>query len=260
LPTRNSNRWATLNKAPQPNSDYRGRALLRFTLGERTFASGPVSYLLCMDIIWFGRSCFRIQSGQAILLTDPVDLPPDTPFGTADIVTISDRAFLDRMARVDGARVIDGPGEYEIKGVPVTGIATVRSHATDGAGGVSRHNFVYSLVLDNIAICHLGRLSEMPVGARAQDIGAPDVLLIPLGEPSGLNAARAVQFASQLEAKLLIPMLLGGPNDQTTLESFCRELGADPTAVESRISVSASGLAAQTRVVVLAPRTGQSGG
>jgi len=44
-----------------------------------------------MNIIWYGQSCFKIQSKDIVLITDPFDkkigLRP--PFGSADIVTIS---------------------------------------------------------------------------------------------------------------------------------------------------------------------------
>jgi hypothetical protein len=69
-----------------------------------------------------------------------------------------------------------------------------------------------------------------------------------------MSAARAVQLASQLEAKLLVPFTLGGPGDAAALESFCRELGADPAAVSNRVSVTATALAAGTRVALLAPQ------
>ncbi|HEV2122011.1 MAG TPA: MBL fold metallo-hydrolase [Chloroflexota bacterium] len=207
-----------------------------------------------MDIIWFGHSCFKLNSAQASVLTDPVGLPDDAQVGQPDIVTLSDRELRQQSIPMAGARLVDGPGEYEIKGVPITGIALPRPEPV--AAGMARYAFVYNVVLDGITTCHLGRLRDLPAGVRIQELGSPDVVLIPLGEPFGLATARATQLASQLEAKLLVPMLFGGPNDHAALESFCKELGADPTVVESRISVSASGLSAsQTRVAILAPQS-----
>ena len=206
-----------------------------------------------MDIAWFGRSCFRLHSSQAVVLTDPYGSPPSAALAGAQIVTTSDRARAFELSAVPDARVVDGPGEYEIKGVPISGVAV---SGTAASGQPVRKTFVYTITLDGITVCHLGRLSEPPAGQSAQELGQADVLLIPLGEPEGLTAARAVQIASQLEAKLLVPMLLGGTNDGAALEAFCKELGADPTARENRLSVTATALAAQTRVAVLTPQGG----
>ncbi|HEU5317947.1 MAG TPA: MBL fold metallo-hydrolase, partial [Chloroflexota bacterium] len=188
-----------------------------------------------MDIVWFGNSCFRLQSSQATVLTDPFDPLPAAAISGVQIVTVSDRALRDRVPPVDGARVVDGPGEYEIKGVPVNGLAVSAAGAT--AGEPARRTFIYTVTLDGIAVCHLGRLAEPPTGPRIQEMGQPDVLFIPLGEPHGLPVPRAVQLASQLEAKLLIPMTLGGAGETAALEAFCKELGADPTSRENRLNV-----------------------
>ena len=205
-----------------------------------------------MEIIWLGKSCFRLQSGALRILADPFDLPPGAAPLEADIVTISSRAARDRLAVQGRFRLVDGPGEYEIKGIPVTGIATAGSAVEGGGDGRPPRNFVYSVTLDGVSVCHLGRLSQPPASHELQEIGAPDVLLLPLGEPEGLPAQRAAQLASQLEARLLVPMTLGGREDGAALERFCKELGADPSNFERRLTVTSSGLPAQARVALLA--------
>jgi L-ascorbate metabolism protein UlaG (beta-lactamase superfamily) len=205
-----------------------------------------------MDIVWFGSSCFRLQSPHATVLTDPFAAPEDLPAAAlvTDVVTLSDRSKRDSLPAVSG-RVVDGPGEYEVRGIPVTSVAL------PSAGG---RTIVHTMALDGITVCHLGWLNEVPAAARVQEIGQPDVVLIPLGGPNGLPPARAAQLASQMEAKLLVPMTLGGPDDQAALEAFCKELGADPNAAEPRVSVTATALAAQTRVAVLSPQNGVAPG
>ena len=206
-----------------------------------------------MEIVWFGRSCFRLQSSQAVVLTDPFGTPPASALTGVNVVTLSDRTRRAELADVAGARVVDGPGEYEIKSIPISGVAV---SGASGGGQPAHKTFVYTITLDSIAVCHLGRLAEPPAGQSAQELGQADVLLLPLGEPEGLPVQRAVQLASQLEAKLLVPMLLGGGGDEAALEAFCKELGADSTARETRLSVTATALAAQTRVAVLTPQGG----
>lgn len=206
-----------------------------------------------MDITWFGRSCFRLQTGSIRILTDPFDLPFEAASLTADIVTLSRRMPADRILAKPPYRVVDGPGEYEIKGVPVTGVATLPAPDPDAPGSQASpaRNFIYSILVDGLSVCHLGRLNYVPLAQYIQEIGLPDVALIPLGEPEGLPVQRAVTLASQLEAKLLVPVSVGQPGDRSVLESFCRELGADPASTETHLTVTSSALPAQARVAVL---------
>src|SRR5919202_1514596 len=211
-----------------------------------------------MDVTWLGGSCVRLHAGGVSVLTDPFDL--HLPGGTlsADVVTLSLREARDRLLAAGTYRLVDGPGEYEIKGIPVTGVAT-RRQVADGQDAAAR-NFVYSIQMDGVTACHLGRLNRQPSAQEVQEMGAPDVLFVPLGEPHGLAVPQAVALTSQLEAKLLVPLLLGGPDDRAALERFCRELGSDPSNTEPRLSVTASGLPATARVVVLVPPQGLPGG
>jgi L-ascorbate metabolism protein UlaG (beta-lactamase superfamily) len=208
-----------------------------------------------MEVTWLEGSCFRLHASGLQLVTDPFDLPPGTPPQSGDVVTTSRRLPRERLLLGDVYHVVDGPGEYEIRGIPVTGVATVRRSGGDAGGSGDAwawRNVVYTVVLDGVAVCHLGRLDQGLAPAQLQELGAPDVVLLALGEGQGLAAAQAVQLASQLEAKLLVPVPLGAQGE-AAVERFCRELGADPQNVSPRLSVTASGLPAQTQVVRLLP-------
>ena len=202
-----------------------------------------------MEVTWLGGSCFRLHAGGLQIITDPFDLPPGSPPQSGDVATVSG-ALRPRLALDRVYRVVDGPGEYEIKGVPIAGIATFLKGeaAPDPAGGrADRRNIVYTVVLDGVTVCHLGRLDQLPASGQLQEMGSPDVLLLALGEGAGMAVPQALQLASQLEARLLVPVP-AGPAGEAPVERFCRELGADPQNVSPRLSVTASGLPAQTQV------------
>lgn len=215
-----------------------------------------------MDITWIGSSCFSLQSGPLLILTDPFDLPGSASdlaalLDSPDIVTVSRRAARDRL-QVNGAyRVVDGPGEYEIKGVPVTGIATAAGGPPAPQEGEPRvaaeRNVVYTISFGGVSVCHLGRLDRPLSAQQLQEIGSPDVLLLPLGEGTGLPVARAVELANQLESRILIPMTFDGPGDEAAVERFCREFGADAANFVPRLTVTSSGSSSQVQVARLAP-------
>jgi L-ascorbate metabolism protein UlaG (beta-lactamase superfamily) len=210
-----------------------------------------------MEVTWLGGSCFRLQTGAVSVLTDPFDLPPSTPPLSADIVTLSTREARSRLTVSGPHRLVDGPGEYEIKGVPVTGVATRRPPADGQDAG---RNFVYTIQMEGVTACHLGRIGRAPTSQEVQEFGAPDVLFVPLGEPGGLTVQQAIALASQLESKILVPIVAGGVDGQAVLERFCRELGSDPAARETKLSVTSSGLPPTARAAVLSLPEATAGG
>ena len=81
-----------------------------------------------MDITWLGHACFRLRGREAALVTDPFARTLGLTLGrqSADVITVSHdaphHAAADQIA--GEPRVIRGPGEYEIAGIMITGVAT----------------------------------------------------------------------------------------------------------------------------------------
>src|SRR5579859_5575110 len=81
-----------------------------------------------MEITWYGHSCFRLsERGRAAVVTDPYDesLGYGLPKLKADFVTVSHNApGHSNVSLVKGAQmVLERPGEYEIGGAFVIGMA-----------------------------------------------------------------------------------------------------------------------------------------
>src|SRR5438094_9044687 len=81
-----------------------------------------------MDVTWLGHGCFRLRGKSAAVITDPY--PPAIglrlPGREADLLTIShdhDNHAYAQAVR-EGAYEIKGPGEYEVAGGGIIGIAT----------------------------------------------------------------------------------------------------------------------------------------
>jgi L-ascorbate metabolism protein UlaG (beta-lactamase superfamily) len=146
---------------------------------------------------------------------------------------------------------VSGPGEYEIAGVPITGIRTYH----DGERGAQRGtNTVFVLEIESMRLCHLGDLGHVPTPEQVEAMGDVDILLVPVGGGSTLDAAAAAETASLLEPKLVIPMHYATPattRNLDPLDRFLKEMGAAPTLTpESRLSVKRSSLPHETQVAV----------
>ena len=209
-----------------------------------------------MEIVWQGHSCFRIRAREATIVTDPC--PPASGYSigkpTADIVTVSHKhenhSYLKAVA--GSPTVVDGPGEYEISGAFVTGIAT---HHDAKKGEDHGPNIVYTMEMEDIKLCHLGDLGHTPTAEQAEEMTGVDILFIPIGGNTTLDGQRAAEVVSLLEARLVIPMHYKTPASKAELETperFLKEMGVTaPLEPQPKISVTRNAIPATTQVVML---------
>jgi L-ascorbate metabolism protein UlaG (beta-lactamase superfamily) len=208
-----------------------------------------------MDITWYGHACFRMRDKGATVVTDPYDqsIGYTLPKVRADIVTVShDHADHNYVSGIKGVpKVVDGPGEYEIKGVFITGIATFH----DRKKGIQRgRNTVFLFEFDGLTICHLGDLGHVPTQAQVEALSDVDVLLIPVGGVSTLGAPQAAEVISLLEPKIVIPMHYKTKALTLKLASvnrFLQEMGLKKLAAQESLKVTASTLPEETQIVLL---------
>lgn len=208
-----------------------------------------------MEIDWFGHACFRLHGREATVIADPYskEIGLSFPRPRGDIVTISHDHPGHRFAQgVKGdPKVIQGPGEYEIKNVFITGVPT--SH--DKKGGKDRgKNTVYVFDMDGLTICHLGDLGHVPTQPQAEALGNVNVLLVPVGGVSTINAGEAAEIVSMLEPQVVIPMHFAHPNLAFKLDTsakFFKEMGLKPSAAVPSLKVTKDSLPSETQVVLL---------
>ena len=208
-----------------------------------------------MDINWLGHSCFRLRGKQAAIITDP--FPPDLGYTlgkpTADIVTISHQHHSHSYDKgIDGEpKIINGPGEYEIKGVLIIGIATFH----DANGGKEKgKNTVYLIEIDGITVCHLGDLGHVLTTEQVEEIDDVDVLLLPVGGGATINASTAAEVLRQIEPRVVIPMHYKTPvlkRELGPVDSFLKEMGIERPASQPKLSLNPSNLPLSTQVFLL---------
>jgi L-ascorbate metabolism protein UlaG (beta-lactamase superfamily) len=203
---------------------------------------------------WFGHNCFRIRGKDAVIMTDPVGRGTGYNLAkqTADVVTIS--SSQPEHANLAAVRpefsTIDGPGEYEIHDIFVTGI---RTHQDEADGKLRGHNTAYLIEVDDMVVGHLGDLGHALTAEDAEAMSDVDILLVPAGSRH-LDPARAAEITSQLAPKIVIPMQFAtasGDRDLLSIDAFCRNLGVSVPEPEEKLVVKSSELGESMRVVVL---------
>ena len=209
-----------------------------------------------MEISWYGQTCFRLNDrGFASVVIDPYPAESGLtlPRSRADIVTVSrDDPCCTNTAGVRGPfKLIDGPGEYEIGSVFITGISTF----ADGKRGAERGlNTVFTFDYGGVTVCHLGYLGQVPSQSQVEDLGTVDVLLVPVGGGGSLTPAKASEVISLFEPGIVVPMyykVKGVMGNLGTLARFLKEMGLDKVDHEETLKVSKSDISEETRVIVL---------
>lgn len=98
------------------------------------------------DIQYLGHACFRIRGRDGVVVMDPCDRATGYDIGrpTASIMTIShqhpDHANMAAVRPLkETLNTFDGPGEYEVSGILVTGVRTF--HDKKGRRARTKHSF-----------------------------------------------------------------------------------------------------------------------
>lgn len=210
-----------------------------------------------MVISWYGQSCFKIQSGETVIVADPfhkeIGLTPPRQLG-ADIVIITHQhSDHNNIATISGNPfVIDGPGEYEIKGANIRGIF---SYHDDSEGQERGSNTIYILEIEGMRICHLGDLGQKKLSDEQIDlIEGVDILMIPVGGVLTIDAEEAMAIINQIEPKIIIPMHYKVPGLTEKLDSidkFLREMGIAKKETIEKLTIKKKDLPIEEMEVII---------
>jgi L-ascorbate metabolism protein UlaG (beta-lactamase superfamily) len=208
-----------------------------------------------MEITWLGHSCFRLKGKQASVITDPYSPATGYTLGkvTADIVTVSHQhPGHSYVQGVSGEpRILKSPGEYEAAGILTVGVHTFHDAEK---GALRGKNTVFVIDVDDVMICHLGDLGHVLTAEQVAEIDGVDVLLVPVGGGSTIDAVQAAQVVRQLEPKIVIPMHYKTESvkkDLETAERFLKEMGVKEIVPQPKLLANKNSLPLTMQVVLL---------
>lgn len=203
-----------------------------------------------MDITYLGAGSVKLAGRHLAVVCDP----PAGASTKADVVTWSvalPEGQGEQYGAPAGAMLIDGPGEYEVKGATVTGVPA-RLHI-DEAG---QRGTVYSVVIDGITVVVTGNIAGKLDEDEIEALGQVDVLVVPVGGGGlTLDAEGAAAVVTQLEPSYVVPVhyddgVTKYPVPQAGVELFLKEMGVSPES-ESKLRITSKEPPAETQVVFL---------
>ena len=205
-----------------------------------------------MEIRSLGRSGFEVKSAVGTVLVDP---PPEAlggPFPDPNtILVFSKRAGGVREAPAGVAKVLEGPGEYEIGGVSIRGVAT----PADDPSVSHDINTAYVIDADGVMVCSAGALGSAPDTGAMQQVGKVNVLLLD-PEQSPLSGDELAATVRYFDPELVVPSgfdTASGKPGRLQAE-LLSELGVKQVEPQPRMTVSRTSLPEQRTTVVLTPR------
>jgi L-ascorbate metabolism protein UlaG (beta-lactamase superfamily) len=220
-----------------------------------------------VEVTWYGQTCVRLRGRDAVVVADAYQsvVGPTGRGITADIATYShaDDAPLARAkgrrtrdgktvlpSSLEGTFTVDGPGEYEVKDILVTGVRIDR----DDAKGTERgRGTAFIVELDGLHTIHLGDVGHLLTEEKLGDIGSVDIACVPVG--GALSATRAAELVAQLDPKIVVamPVCEKDADCAEALARFFHEMGGEPTP-QPKLAVTISSLPQETTTVLLESR------
>src|SRR4029453_16593163 len=220
-----------------------------------------------MEMTWYGRTCVRLRGRDAVVVADPYQSvvgptgrgitgevvtyshPDDAPLKKAQGKTSRDGATV-VPSSLEDAFVLDGPGEYEVRDVLLTGVRTYRD---DAKGAERGKQTAFVVELDGMHTIHLGEIGHLLTEEKLADIGPVDIACVPIG--GSLSPQKTAELVAQLDPRIVVAMPLEEESRETdeALAKFFHEMGGEPTP-QPRLSGTISSLPAETTAVLLESR------
>lgn len=206
-----------------------------------------------MQIQYFGLSSFKITTKEATIITDPFhkDSGLTPPRGAADILVLAQKnsKLYSAVSGISGDHFdITDPGEYDIKGVTITGVPLKQE---------DKYITIFLIEAEDMRILNLTHIKDFNLKEdELEELGEIDILILPVGGNTVMSASAASKAVNEIEPKIIIPSHYKMPGliiDVDDLSKFIKEMGGKKEEME-KLTIKKKDLPEEgTKVVVLEP-------
>jgi L-ascorbate metabolism protein UlaG (beta-lactamase superfamily) len=204
-----------------------------------------------LDIQFYGANCISLShKGSRIVIDDNL-----FKLGAKGILKPEDTAlYTDGREGGEKAKLIfDGPGEYEVSDVSITGIST-RANMDEPS---KQSSTMFKLTLGDQSILVTGHIYPELSDSQLEKIGIIDLMLVPVGgngytvDPFG-----ALKIIKSVDPKLVVPTHYADKDlnyevPQQELSNALKELGMEPKETLSKLKLKPAEISDVTQLIIL---------
>ncbi len=214
-----------------------------------------------MQIHYFGLSSFKITTKDATVITDPFDKESGllSPRGAADIIILSEKnnKLYSATSGFSGEPfLMNDPGDYDLKGVTVTGIP-LKQEGDETKDGKPRYVTAMLIEAEDMRILNLTHIRNFSMKEDDLDaLGEIDILILPVGGNSVMTAKDASKIAHEIEPKIIIPshyLTEGLKLPYEKVDGFIKEMGGKSESMEKLLIKKKDLVPDQMKIIVLEP-------
>jgi len=205
-----------------------------------------------VELSYYGANCVRLSAKKAQIVIDDnlAKLGLKTVTKPADLSLRTNKEF---PVHTDAVFRAEMPGEYEVAGVVINGIAA-RAHMDEEG----KHNAViYTIDADDTKVVILGHIYPELSESQLEQIGMVDIAVVPVGGNGyTLDGVGALKVIKQIEPKVVIPTHFDDKAvryevPQTELADAVKNLGMEVSETVSKFKIKPAELSDSTKLVVL---------
>jgi hypothetical protein len=205
-----------------------------------------------MELSYYGANCVRLAAKKAQIVVDDnlAKLGLKAVTKPADISLRTSRSFPEHG---DAAFRAEMPGEYEIAGVVIHGIAA-RGHMDEEG---KKSSVIYTVQADDTKAVIIGHIYPELSEEQLEAIGMVDVAIVPVGGNGyTLDGTGALNVIKQIEPKVVIPTHYADKAikyevPQAELADAIKNLGMETAETVAKFKIKPGELSDTTKLVVL---------
>src|SRR5260221_3444115 len=182
-----------------------------------------------MDLQYYGANCVVLSTkGVRLVLDDNLTELGFKAVARADDILLYTGAH--GLPQTASRLIVDGPGEYEVSGLSVVGIAVREHMGTEGTKAAT----MYKIMTDDANYLLTGHIYPDLSDEQLESIGTVDVMVVPVGGNGyTLDPVGALQLIKKIEPKVVIPThydddAVHYPVSQQSLDQALKNLGMEP--------------------------------
>jgi L-ascorbate metabolism protein UlaG (beta-lactamase superfamily) len=205
-----------------------------------------------MDVQFYGANCLVLSSKHARVVVDD-NL---AELGAKSVSKDGDIALFTTSSKSLGQHpklLIEQPGEYEVSGISIYGIAARGHMDNDGQKTAT----MYKIILEDMSILVTGHIYPELSDSQLEAIGMVDVIFIPVGGNGyTLDGIGALKLVRKIEPKLVIPThyddsKLAFPVPQQPLDQALKSMSMEPKETIQKLKLKGMDLTNVAQLVVL---------